>query len=253
VYFTAGSFPYCGISAFTFSSTQAILLNNACIATSGAYGNHSTFSHEIGHYFNLFHTHEPAFGLEFVNGSNCGGTGDLVCDTPADPSLNGVVDINCQYTGNATDPNGATYSPDPHQLMSYSTKYCRDTFSPQSIARIVETLFSGRESLLTNPVAAPTADLAARSGVTLSSPRPNPTTGFAELRFSIPYAAVVDVTIYDVRGARVRTIANRLYLPGDHVVGWDGADAAGVTPAAGVYFARLSSSGVARTQKILRR
>jgi len=253
VYFTSGAFPYCGISAFTFSATQSILLNNACVATSGAYGNHSTFSHEIGHYFDLFHTHEPAFGLEYVSGTNCADAGDLICDTPADPSLTGVVDINCHYIGSAMDPQGAAYAPDPFQLMSYGPKYCRQEFSPQSVARVVQTLVTGRQSLLSSPVSVSTLDSERAGGVSLSTPWPNPASDLTEMSVSMPVAANVDVTVYDVRGARVRTIAHRLYEPGEHVVGWDGRDTSGALAAPGAYFARLTSGDVVQTRKIVRR
>ncbi|MGB6153178.1 MAG: hypothetical protein WBG48_14430 [Pricia sp.] len=43
----------------------------------------STSSHELGHCLNLLHTHETAFGVEAINGSNCSSAGDRVCDTPA--------------------------------------------------------------------------------------------------------------------------------------------------------------------------
>ena len=62
-------FGLCGISAFTSSTVQAIAMRNSCTATDT---NHSTFPHEIGHYFDLYHTHETYFGEECVSGVNCG-------------------------------------------------------------------------------------------------------------------------------------------------------------------------------------
>ncbi|MEZ6021020.1 MAG: M43 family zinc metalloprotease [Planctomycetota bacterium] len=137
----------CGISAFTTSSVQAIAFANNCVATST---NHSTFPHELGHYFDLFHTHETAFGEECVNGSNCAFAGDLVCDTPADPRLSSAtVNSNCAYVGGETDScTGAVYQPDATNLMSYSTKPCRTNFTPQQIARAEATLVNLRPELI---------------------------------------------------------------------------------------------------------
>ncbi|MCB9199000.1 MAG: hypothetical protein H6596_00770 [Flavobacteriales bacterium] len=99
--------------------------------------NGSTFAHEVGHYLFLFHTHEDFFGEELVNGSNCPSTGDLLCDTPADPTLsNGNVNTACVYTGNATDSNGDTYSPDTDNFMSYSRKECRTAFTSDQLDRM---------------------------------------------------------------------------------------------------------------------
>ncbi|MEZ6004897.1 MAG: M43 family zinc metalloprotease [Planctomycetota bacterium] len=135
----------CGISSFTTSSVQGIAMNNSCTAT---FDNHSTFSHEIGHYFDLYHTHETAFGEECVNASNCLFAGDLVCDTPADPNVNGLVDQNCFYTGGAVDScNGQSYNPSTSNLMSYSRKECRTHFSPMQIFRAEATLVNLRPNL----------------------------------------------------------------------------------------------------------
>jgi hypothetical protein len=50
---------YCGVSSFTWSADQGITYDNGCV---GVADNPSTFPHEIGHYFNLLHTHETAYG-----------------------------------------------------------------------------------------------------------------------------------------------------------------------------------------------
>jgi hypothetical protein len=135
----------CGISSFTTSPVQGIVMNNDC---TGVPSNPSTYPHELGHYFDLFHTHETAFGVELVNGSNCGTAGDLLCDTPADPRLsNALVNSSCAYIGNLLDPNGDPYDPDPRQYMSYSRKLCRDRFTPMSDTRALATLLDLRGEL----------------------------------------------------------------------------------------------------------
>lgn len=245
----------CGISAFTFSSVQAIAMRNSCTANPAGLGNHSTFSHEIGHYFNLFHTHETGIGTELVDGSNCAFAGDELCDTPADPRLSSgtVSSLTCQYTDNETDPNGDPYAPDCTLLMSYSLKHCRDTFSPQSYTRVEATLVNERPNLMTNPVGVPAvADLATDGGVRLSAPRPNPSSGTSELTFSLETPAFVEVAIFDVRGARVRTIARAPFGAGEHVAGWDGRDEAGDLSAPGIYFARLAAGPTEISRKIQR-
>lgn len=131
----------CGYAYFA-GGPDFIAMANSC-ATNG-----STLSHEIGHYFNLYHTHETSTGQEYVNGSNCSTTGDLLCDTPADPVL-GTSNVNtsCQYTGTAVDPLGTPYNPDPTNIMSYSRKTCRNFFSPQQYARMSFTNINSRAYL----------------------------------------------------------------------------------------------------------
>jgi hypothetical protein len=137
----------CGRGSFTTSSPQGIALSNDCVGVSD---NDSSFPHEMGHYFDLFHTHETAFGAELVDGSNCTTAGDKLCDTPADPTLDPPNNVTnaCVYTGSATDSNGDSYSPDTHQIMSYAPKLCRDNFSAQSQAKIINTLTTKRSYLI---------------------------------------------------------------------------------------------------------
>ena len=148
------SAPFCGISSFTTSPIQGIVYNNDCVALAT---NKSTFPHEIGHYFNLYHTHETAFGTECTNGSNCATAGDLVCDTPADPNVLGNVSTACLWTGSATPPCGGSppYNPPVRNFMSYSNKDCRDHFTAQQNSRALTTLNTLRLELNRNLCGAP--------------------------------------------------------------------------------------------------
>ena len=123
----------CGYAYFP-GGPRVILMNNSCAV------NGSTLSHEMGHFFALSHTHGNVNGTlttELVDGSNCGSSGDFICDTPADPQLGGSnVSASCVYTGIDFDANGDFFDPNPFNIMSYSRKACRTEFSPQQYARI---------------------------------------------------------------------------------------------------------------------
>jgi hypothetical protein len=132
----------CGYAYFP-GGPDVIMMNNSCAV------NGSTLPHEIGHYFNLYHTHSTSNGAELVNGTNCSSAGDLLCDTPADPQLSSsTVSSACVYTGTATDANGMAYTPDPNNIMSYSRKACRTFFSPQQYARISFSALNQRAYLV---------------------------------------------------------------------------------------------------------
>lgn len=119
---------------------DAAFISGTC-ATNG-----STLAHEIGHYMGLMHTHGVTTD-EFVDGSNCASAGDFICDTPADPGLSGLVDAACVYTGTALDWNNQPYQPDVTNIMSYSRKVCRTSFSPMQYALINATYWSDRTYL----------------------------------------------------------------------------------------------------------
>lgn len=89
-------------------------------------------AHEIGHNFNLYHTHhgssvEPDINIppENIDGSNCETAGDLICDTPADPGLHSgnLNSSTCTYTG------GGGYNPDTENIMSYTPPECGEKFT----------------------------------------------------------------------------------------------------------------------------
>ncbi len=146
VYFT-NLVDLCGQGSFTTDKFQGILMDIGC---AGVTSNNSSFAHEVGHYFDLFHTHETfpdAMGnptkIECPNGSNCASAGDLVCDTPADPNLDEKVDDNCSYTGDDAPPAGCdttAYNPAPRNLMSYSDKLCRDQISAGQSSKALQVL-----------------------------------------------------------------------------------------------------------------
>ena len=147
---TSGGSALCGYTRLP-PSVDRIFMANSC-ATNG-----STMSHEMGHYFSLYHTHgktNTGTTDELVDGTNCTTAGDDVCDTPADPNLSGLVSTACIYTGNATDGNGDTYVPNPNNLMSYARKACRTMMTAGQYNRIAFSLANDRNYLACSSVAA---------------------------------------------------------------------------------------------------
>ena len=134
VYNSSGS-SVAGYSYYPSSNRNFIAINNQ-------YVGQMTLMHEVGHFFNLRHTHDHAFGYELVNGTNCETAGDLCCDTPADPQLSySNVNADCIYIGTDTDANGDLYNPNPHNIMSYARKVCRNLFSNNQYERIRDAAF----------------------------------------------------------------------------------------------------------------
>jgi hypothetical protein len=134
----------CGKGSFTSSPVQGVLMDYDCTSSEG---NPSTFTHELGHYFDLYHTHETTFGLECPSGSNCSVAGDLLCDTPADPKLSSSNTSGCTYTGTATRC-GQTFNPQVANFMSYAEKPCRTVFTSAQRNRSLATLVNLRSNLI---------------------------------------------------------------------------------------------------------
>ncbi|UCF04501.1 MAG: T9SS type A sorting domain-containing protein [bacterium] len=67
---------------------------------------------------------------------------------------------------------------------------------------------------------------------------PNPFNPITTIRYSLAGREHVLITVYDVRGARVRTLVDRIQDPGRYHVVWDSADDHGEKLSSGVYFVR---------------
>ena len=90
--------------------------------------------HKMGHYFGLYDTNEGALSAnpELVDGSNCATSGDLICDTPADPyypdPFISWVDINNEFIYMGQDANGEYYIPHVENIMSNYPGRCEFTY-----------------------------------------------------------------------------------------------------------------------------
>ncbi len=70
---------------------------------------------------------------------------------------------------------------------------------------------------------------------------PNPFNPETRIRFEIPERERVKVIIYDILGHHVRTLTNRDYDRGYHVLNWDGRNDGGALVSSGVYVCRIKS------------
>ena len=86
-------------------------------------------AHQFGHLFGLLDTHEKSFGDQLANNSNCATSGDLLCDTPADPGLQEAIDGDCNYIGEDVDGKNNAFQPGLENIMSSAPNSCRGVFS----------------------------------------------------------------------------------------------------------------------------
>lgn len=70
---------------------------------------------------------------------------------------------------------------------------------------------------------------------------PNPFGNSTSIVFETTASGQVDLVVYDVTGARVKTLKNGPLPPAFHKISWDGTDDRGQTVGAGVYFVDLST------------
>jgi aminopeptidase N len=85
----------------------------------------------------------------------------------------------------------------------------------------------------------------------LAPPSPDPAHERTRLAFTLPRAADVRLQVFDVRGARVWSRAERGAAAGAHAWSWEGVDDAGRPVPPGVYQVRLETPEGARTRRLV--
>ena len=78
---------------------------------------------------------------------------------------------------------------------------------------------------------------------------PNPFNPKAEIRFDLPLAGLVRLTVHDIAGRQLRTLANKHFEAGTQLESWNGMDDNGRTLPSGVYFIRLETRKGAWSRK----
>jgi len=124
----------CGFTYFPSVKEDVVIIRKNCLT--GAF-----LIEQLGHFFNLYHTHETIFGVELTNKSNCATAGDLCCDTEADPNLSGKVSATCELI------NLPGYTPSSHNYMSFSQLSCKCFFSKEQYIRMINTLVNYKNYL----------------------------------------------------------------------------------------------------------
>jgi hypothetical protein len=85
----------------------------------------------------------------------------------------------------------------------------------------------------------------------LSANYPNPFNQSTVIRFGLPIAGHVELSIYNVVGQKVITLLDQDYQAGNHVVTWNGQSADGRSVSSGIYFYRVRSGEFAQIKKMV--
>ena len=86
---------------------------------------------------------------------------------------------------------------------------------------------------------------------TLGQNYPNPFNGGTSIRFSLPRDADVNLSLYNLAGQKVVTLARGKREAGEHTLRWNGDDAAGGPVGSGIYLYRLRVGNRVVTRKLL--
>jgi len=103
--------------------------------------------------------------------------------------------------------------------------------------------------LLGNPIQTAIRRLPAQFSV--SRNYPNPFNSQTTIRYDLPIDASVEMTIYDIRGHKIRTLENGFKPAGYYQTVWNGKDNTGREVASGIYFFQIISETHRKTMKLM--
>jgi len=73
----------------------------------------------------------------------------------------------------------------------------------------------------------------------------------SQIRFSVPNPETVQLSVRDLEGRLVQTLADRQFNAGDHTIRWTGRDASGRTVPRGTYWLHLTAGAQTRGYRVL--
>ena len=80
---------------------------------------------------------------------------------------------------------------------------------------------------------------------------PNPFNPSTEIRFDLPEADFVNLSVYNMMGQKIKTLTSENMTPGYHSIIWNGTNDSGSRVATGMYFYSINTSQFQSIKKML--
>jgi hypothetical protein len=72
---------------------------------------------------------------------------------------------------------------------------------------------------------------------------PNPFSAKTQIHYSLPKQLKVELSVYNLRGQKVRSLETEIKSSGEHILAWDGRDDRGEALGSGIYLLRFEADG----------
>jgi len=80
---------------------------------------------------------------------------------------------------------------------------------------------------------------------------PNPFNPETNIAFSLAETGQTSLEIYNIRGQKIKTLANNILEEGEHILHWSGNDDSGKPVSSGIYFYKLKNGRYTSTKKMI--
>lgn len=179
---------------------------------------------------------------------------DLVAnDSDPDPEGLRIYDVDLTGTAGTVTIDGdftVTYTPDPAVLGTDTFSYrVTDCVGGTSTAMVTIEVDLATTSVPEDPEEGDSSDLT--TSLRALTVAPNPFGGTTQVRWSQTSTEKVEISVYNVRGERVKRLVHGDLGAGEHEVTWSGRDEAGHPVPAGVYFVRYSAGSANQAERVV--
>jgi flagellar hook assembly protein FlgD len=80
---------------------------------------------------------------------------------------------------------------------------------------------------------------------------PNPFNPETSIAFSLSEPGNTSLEIFNIKGQKIKTLANGYFDKGEHILHWNGTDDGGSSVASGIYFYKLKDGRYTSTKKMI--
>ncbi|MCK5051258.1 MAG: T9SS type A sorting domain-containing protein [Candidatus Cloacimonetes bacterium] len=80
---------------------------------------------------------------------------------------------------------------------------------------------------------------------------PNPFNPTTTISFSIPEESTIELSIFNIKGQKIKSLLNDQLTAGEHSITWNGEDFTGKKVSSGIYFYKLITPNASHTKKML--
>ena len=175
---------------------------------------------------------------------------------PVDHSVNAIASKNnVLYVGTGSSLSGVYYTTDLTTWIDFSTGLESYDYSVSQLVATDEYLYKTGGTINSYQIPLPELDTHWERTqfveFTLSQNYPNPFNPTTTLKYDLPEDAMVNITIYDMMGRRIKTLVNGPKSAGYRSVIWDATNDYGKPVSAGIYLYQIQVGVFTQTKKMV--
>ena len=80
---------------------------------------------------------------------------------------------------------------------------------------------------------------------------PNPFNSKTAINYTLSRDSMIDITVYDISGRKVKTLLNKWQIKGDYKIKWDANGQKGEDLPSGMYFYQLKTENFVKNKRMI--